>query len=157
LRVAAELRGQGISLQMICKVNDHLRRLDYEKPLAELRIWVHGGSLYFDEADTIRAGRRPEQVLAGFMVPVPAIVHDLENEIRRRDERRPGQIERRRGVLGKKPVIAGTRIPVDSVRRMVEDGMSDGEVLKQYPDLTAEDIAAALKEAPPRRSARRAS
>src|SRR5439155_15970262 len=115
------------------------------------------GSLYFNEADTVRAGRRPEQVLAGFMVPVRAIVDDLENEIRRRDQRRPGQIERRRGVLGRKPVIAGTRIPVDSVRRLVEDGMSEEEILEQYPDLTAVDVAAALKEAPPRRRARRAS
>ncbi len=83
LRVAAQLRRQGVSLQLIRKVHDHLRQLDYEKPLAELRFWLHEGQLYFSEADTVRAGRRPEQVLAGYVVPVPAIVTELEEMIHR--------------------------------------------------------------------------
>ena len=79
------------------------------------------------------------------------IVSELQRKIRQLDERRVGVIERRRGVLGHKPVVAGTRIPVASIRRMVEDGMSTAEILKEYPDLQLGDIEAALAEAPPRR------
>ena len=43
-----------------------------------------------------------------------------------------------------KPVIRGTRIPVELVVRMVGQGISDAEILADYPRLTLEDIRAAL-------------
>jgi uncharacterized protein (DUF433 family) len=151
LRVAADLLGKGVRLPEIRKAVDHLRSLDYEKPLAEIKFWEYGGRLYFTEADTVRAGRRPEQVVAGFFVPVPKIVSDLRKRIHELDQRPVGEIERRRGALGSKPVIKGTRIPVASVRRLAEDGLSDTAIRDLYPDLELADIAAALAEAPPRR------
>ena len=39
LRVAADLRREGISLQLIRNAVEHLRELDYERPLSELRFW----------------------------------------------------------------------------------------------------------------------
>jgi uncharacterized protein (DUF433 family) len=38
------------------------------------------------------------------------------------------------------PCIRGLRIPVVTVVRMVGQGMSEDEILKNYPDLQAEDI-----------------
>lgn len=153
LRVAADLRRQGISLQLIRKVHAHLRSLDYRHPLAELTFWVFEGQLYFSEAETVRAGRRPEQVLASFVVPVSMIVESLKQQIAQLDERPVGEIERRRGTLGSKPVIAGTRIAVASIRRLAEDGLTETEILEMYPDLLAEDVQAALGEERPSRSA----
>jgi DNA-binding transcriptional MerR regulator len=49
LRAAAELRRDGISLQLIRKVIKHLQELDYREPLAELRCWSADGRLYFTE------------------------------------------------------------------------------------------------------------
>jgi uncharacterized protein (DUF433 family) len=144
LRVAADLRRQGVSLQLIRKVHAHLQSLDYRHPLAELTFWVFEGRLFFSEAETVRAGRRPEQVLASFVVPVPSIVASLNQEIAQLDERPVGEIERRRGTLGSKPVIRGTRIPVASVLRLAEDGLSEAEILEMYPDLQPEDVQAAL-------------
>lgn len=43
-----------------------------------------------------------------------------------------------------KPVIRGTRIPVEMVVRMVAQGMSYQEILSDYPRLEVDDIAAAL-------------
>jgi len=43
-----------------------------------------------------------------------------------------------------KPVIRGTRIPVDLLIKLVAQGMSQDEILKDYPHLTKEDIQAAL-------------
>lgn len=42
-----------------------------------------------------------------------------------------------------KPVIKGTRIPVDLILRLVAQ-MSIEEILEDYPHLTKEDIKAAL-------------
>jgi uncharacterized protein (DUF433 family) len=53
-------------------------------------------------------------------------------------------------------VIAGTRIPVESLRRLRADGADEREILKLYPDLTAADVRVALSEEPRTRRARRA-
>lgn len=46
-------------------------------------------------------------------------------------------------MLGK-PVIRGTRIPVELIVRMAGQGIGEDEVLREYPRLVAEDIRAAL-------------
>jgi uncharacterized protein (DUF433 family) len=147
LRAAAELRRDGISLQLIRKVAKHLQGLDYREPLAEVRCWSAAGRLYFAEADTVREGSRPDQTVVQMTVPVPQIVAGLERRIIEFDRMRPeGKVERRRGALGSKPLIAGTRIPVASIRRLAADGADEAEILEHYPDLTAADVAAALTE-----------
>jgi len=47
-------------------------------------------------------------------------------------------------VMVGKPVIRGTRIPVDLIVRMVGQGIPNEEILAEYPRLTLEDIRAAL-------------
>ena len=42
------------------------------------------------------------------------------------------------------PCIKGTRIPVAMIVGSLADGMTPGEIQKAYPQLTAEDIQAAL-------------
>ncbi len=44
-----------------------------------------------------------------------------------------------------KPIIRGRRIPVDAKLKRLADGMSLGEILEEYPNLTGEDIRAALR------------
>jgi len=144
LRVAGQLRALGISLQQIRKVHAYLRKLDYHQPLAQLRFWVSNDRLYFAEADTVRAGRRPEQVLASYVIPVGEIAHGLAGQIAKLRERRTGEIERRRGTLGSQPVIKGTRVTVASIRRLAHDGASQAEILEMYPDLKPADVHAAL-------------
>lgn len=43
-----------------------------------------------------------------------------------------------------KPVIRGTRIPVELIVRMVGQGTPTEEILREYPRLTDDDIRAAL-------------
>lgn len=50
-------------------------------------------------------------------------------------------------ILGGKPVIKGTRISVDFVLELFAHGMSEMEILKEYPRLTRADIRAALEYA----------
>jgi uncharacterized protein (DUF433 family) len=46
-------------------------------------------------------------------------------------------------MLGK-PVIRGTRIPVELILRKLSQGAGEADLLDAYPRLTAEDIKAAI-------------
>jgi len=48
------------------------------------------------------------------------------------------------GKRGGKPCIRGLRITVYDVLEYLAAGMSEAEILKDFPDLTAEDIKACL-------------
>ena len=48
-------------------------------------------------------------------------------------------------VMVGKPVIKGTRIPVDTIIRLLAKGMTQEEILEDYPNLHKEDIKAALE------------
>ena len=54
------------------------------------------------------------------------------------------RISRDPKVMMGKPVIAGTRVPVDAVVRQFAAGADMDWVLKGFPDLTADDVRAAL-------------
>jgi len=43
-----------------------------------------------------------------------------------------------------KPVIRGTRITVELILRKLAEGVTESELLKDYPHLTTEDIRAAV-------------
>lgn len=47
-----------------------------------------------------------------------------------------------RVMLGK-PVIRGTRIPVELILRKLSEGASEADLLEAYPQLAGEDIQAA--------------
>jgi uncharacterized protein (DUF433 family) len=49
-------------------------------------------------------------------------------------------------MLGK-PVIQGTRIPVELVLRKLAEGATNSDLLDAYPRLTTEDISACLQYA----------
>ena len=57
------------------------------------------------------------------------------------------RIEVNPAVLAGKPVIRGTRIPVEIVLRKLAEGATAADLLDAYPRLTREDIQAALQYA----------
>ena len=50
-------------------------------------------------------------------------------------------------VMVGKPVIRGTRIPVELIVRMLAQGIPENDILQEYPRLQLEDIRAALSYA----------
>jgi len=48
-------------------------------------------------------------------------------------------------ILGGKPIIRGTRISVEFILELMASGLSEDEILDDYPHLEREDIQAALK------------
>jgi uncharacterized protein (DUF433 family) len=53
------------------------------------------------------------------------------------------RVETNPEIMGGKPVIRGTRIPVELVLRKLGAGMAPGEILANHPKLTLDDIRAA--------------
>lgn len=47
-------------------------------------------------------------------------------------------------VMVGKPVIRGTRVPVELIVKMLVQGIAEKEILREYPRLEPEDIRAAL-------------
>mgnify|MGYP001579373338 CR=1 FL=1 len=58
-----------------------------------------------------------------------------------------GRITTNREILGGKPVIKGTRISVEFVLELLSSGVTEAEMLHDYPHLTKEDIRACLEYA----------
>jgi uncharacterized protein (DUF433 family) len=54
------------------------------------------------------------------------------------------RIEINPAVMQGKPVIKGTRIPVELVLRKLGEGATEGDLLDAYPNLTVTDIRAAM-------------
>jgi uncharacterized protein (DUF433 family) len=54
------------------------------------------------------------------------------------------RIEINPDVMLGKPVIRGTRIPVEIILRKLSEGATDSDLLDAYPRLTPEDIRSAL-------------
>ena len=62
-------------------------------------------------------------------------------------ERKPEYLERivlDQAILVGKPVIRGTRIPVSLILNLLANGADNAEIRTDYPDLTDEDIRAAI-------------
>lgn len=57
------------------------------------------------------------------------------------------RIEINPAILLGKPVIRGTRVPVELVLRKLAEGASEADLLDAYPRLTREDIQAVLRYA----------
>jgi uncharacterized protein (DUF433 family) len=60
----------------------------------------------------------------------------------KRDPASVGRTEKRRGALGSKELVAGTRVPVATVRRYLDRGASVAEVVEAFPTLRPEDVEA---------------
>ena len=60
-------------------------------------------------------------------------------------ENRIQRIEINPNVMVGKPIIKGTRIPVDLIIKLLAQGMTQEEILEDYPNLEKEDIRAALE------------
>ena len=50
-------------------------------------------------------------------------------------------------VMGGKACLRGLRITVSLILRLVADGVSPNDIIEEYPDLEAEDIAQSLNYA----------
>lgn len=57
------------------------------------------------------------------------------------------RIECRSDVLGGKPCVKGTRISVEFLLELVASGAARDDIVRNYPQLTADDVEQALRYA----------
>lgn len=58
-----------------------------------------------------------------------------------------GRITTNREILGGKPIIKGTRISVEFILELLASGVTEEEILQDYPHLKRDDIRACLEYA----------
>jgi uncharacterized protein (DUF433 family)/DNA-binding transcriptional MerR regulator len=142
LLVAAQLRNR-VSLQHIRRVVAQLNQRGFAEPLRELHFATYGPHVFFQYPDGSWSGSpSPDQVIFHQVIELDPLRAKIP-AVTERDPASAGRLVRRRGVMGSKPIFAGTRIPVETVRRYLDAGCDTEAILKEYPSLTAEDIEAA--------------
>jgi uncharacterized protein (DUF433 family) len=47
-------------------------------------------------------------------------------------------------IMGGVPCVTGTRIPVATIIGLIANGLSTGQILAEYPQLTSQDVQACL-------------
>jgi uncharacterized protein (DUF433 family) len=80
-------------------------------------------------------------------IDMAAVAGEVEEAIRRLPERLPeeiGQVVRRRGIMRGVPIIAGTRIPTETIAWFHGHGYSLTEIIENFPRLTPRDVEAAI-------------
>lgn len=150
LRVLNALRNQyKIPLQHLREVSERLEQLNPDPsrwsetklyPLKNRVVWYEEGS------------ELPQEIVSGQYVS-PVVLHEVaantEQTVQRlfplRERSKVGSVEKSRYVVHNAAVIGGTRIPVNAVKRFAEAGYSVEQILREYPDLTEQDISAALE------------
>jgi DNA-binding transcriptional MerR regulator len=137
--ILAKLKERGFSLQYLRQVVAYLQREQLR--LTELTFAVSGSQLHFQRPDGQWQDAHSSQLVADVSLPL----EPLRARIRKATERTPdtiGHLERRRGTKGSKELVAGTRVPVATVRRYLDRGVPTAEVLEAFPALAPEDVEA---------------
>jgi uncharacterized protein (DUF433 family) len=139
--VIAELR-KSLPLQQIRALIAHVRALNFEP--SEIRYAASGSKVFIQHPDgSWTDGFQPGQAVMDFGLLELDPLKDRADRAALRDPASIGQIERRRAAMGSKPLIAETRVPVDTVKRYLARGVPTEEILAAYPILQPRDIEAA--------------
>lgn len=81
-------------------------------------------------------------------IPLKKVMDDTSADITvltKRQKNQVGRVARNRGISRNAWVVSGTRIPVAAIKRLHEDGFDVDAIIEEYPDITKEDIDAALR------------
>jgi DNA-binding transcriptional MerR regulator len=141
LRVVKELEDRGQQIRHIRRVVEAHRSPAHGSPLRELRWAVDAGQIYvgFDDGSWF-GGRNPRQGVLPETINLEQIRADMRARARERRRDGIGRVERRSRTLGRKPVFAGTRTPVDAVHAYMRRGIDDATILEAFPHLQQADL-----------------
>jgi uncharacterized protein (DUF433 family) len=146
LKVINALRNDAkVTLPHLREVKEKLGHLG-EDAWAKTTLYVLNKRVIFDSP----GGRDKEEIVSGqviLQIPLKVVSGNTEEAIRamrRRDSTMVGKIERKRNVVHNEPVVAGTRIPVRSIKAFAQAGYTVSDIQKEYPTLAEDDIRAAI-------------
>jgi uncharacterized protein (DUF433 family) len=146
LRVVNALRNEAnVTLPHLREVKEKLAHLG-DLLWAKTTLYVLNRNVIFHNPETATR----EEILTGqaiLEIPLKVVsgnVEDAVRAMRQRDTSLVGKIERQRNIAHNQPVVAGTRIPVRSIKAFSKAGYSVDDIRKEYPTLTEGDIRAAI-------------
>ena len=146
LKVLNALRNDAkVALQHLREVKDELAKLG-DDLWQTTTLYVHKRRVVFVNPETDRF----EEIVSGqgvLQIPLRVASGNMREAIRRLNQRGPheiGKFERKRKIANNQLVIAGTRIPVESVKAFAKAGYSVERIKSEYPTLTEDDIRAAI-------------
>jgi DNA-binding transcriptional MerR regulator len=143
LLAVAAMRRQGISLQHVRRVIDHLRTGGYGAPLRELRFAIHRDEVFFQHPDGSWEGDHvPGQIVLAHVIPLEEIATHIRRAAQR-EVQAAGQVARRHKVMGRQPVFEGTRIPLATVVGYLDRGYTTEQIIEAFPALTPADVQTA--------------
>lgn len=148
LRVISALKTKhGVSTQHLKKVGAKLQDLG-DDVWSKTRLYVLNKRVVFDHPKGL--GR--QEVVSGQRVfaeiPLRIATAHAEDDVAKlfqRDKSKIGHIDSGRHVMAGEPVVAGTRIPVRTIKSYLDMGLSENRILNDFPSLTKEDVRAAVK------------
>lgn len=132
-------------LRDVSRILDHLGDAKW----TATTLYVLGKRVVFSNPRT----KKREDIVSGQQVldiPLRVVIASTRRAVQDLNDRseRVGQFSQARFVAQDQLVLAGTRIPVSSVREFAEAGYSVQKIIREYPDLTEADVAAALAYQP---------
>lgn len=145
LKIINAIRNESrVPLQHLREVKQRLLHLG-EDLWAKTTLFILNRRVIFYNPET----DQKEDISGQFVLEIPlkVVSGDMEKAVRSlraRPAETIGKIAQHRGTARNKPVIAGTRIPVKSIKAFKAAGYSVEQIREQYPVLTIEDIEAAL-------------
>lgn len=147
LRTLELLRVQNnVPLQHLRKVAEKLSHLKDD-------LWTKTTLFFANRKVAVvnpETGEFQEVVSDQYLLPIELkkVMQDTSRDVeamRRRSDDEIGHIAKRRDISRNAWVIAGTRVPVASVKRLHEDGLTADQIIAEYPDLTPNDVKAAIE------------
>jgi uncharacterized protein (DUF433 family) len=146
LKILNTIRNESrVPLQHLREVREKLLHLG-DDMWAEITLYILGRRVVFHNPET----DRNEDAVSGqgvLQIPLRVVSGDMQQAVqalRERDATTIGHIAQHRGTANNQPVVAGTRIPVKSIKAFSDAGYSVDQIREQYPSLTADDVRAAL-------------
>lgn len=146
LRVLAQLRNVfRCSIPHLLDVQRELSKLS-DDPWAATTLHVLRRRVVITEPGS----RRKREAVGGQQVldiPLRVVITGIRDAVARLNERAVdeiGKVVHAKFVAQNQPVIAGTRIPVEAIKSFAGAGYSVERILREYPDLTAADVHAAI-------------
>lgn len=146
LKIVNALRNEAnVSLSHLRGVKDKLSHLG-DDLWAKTTLYVLNRKVIFDSPDM----DRKEEVVSGqvmLQIPLKVVSGNMEEAVKtlqQRDEKTIGKIEQKKNVARNQAVVAGTRIPVRSIKAFADAGYTIDQIRSEYPSLTPADIQAAI-------------
>lgn len=136
----------GVSVRYLRKVREHLRKP--QDVWASTTLYIFGKKVYLEEPSSENFREPVSGQMSLRHLPLQRVVDNVRADILQLQQRRVDKTEivsSDRFIQRNAPVIAGTRVPLSTIKAYVDEGFTQEDILSEFPSLTRSDINNALE------------